>query len=351
MNFTMATLTEVSEIARKSIKYGSLGLVVIALIPVAIRFGKQLYNMINPPPPPPPTVRYGRLPALEFPSIDSTATPEYKLETISGGLPKTPPSVKVYVVKINESRLLTLDRIKQAISIIGFTNEPQQVDGERYKFFHPKNSAELLINVVSGGYAYRYDWTQDKQLKTLRNAPAGNTAISQAKEYFQLLGLLPEDLANGSGKFQYLIATGSALVPTDVVYEANFTRVDLFRADKDKMRVVTAGGDTAPVNVTYSGDLNDRKVVLFNYQYSEIIDNLFETYPLKPVEQAWQELIAGNAYIAKKTISKVTIRNVSLAYYEANDPQQFLQPVYLFEGDAGFMAYVSAVNPSYQQAR
>ena len=48
-----------------------------------------------------------------------------------------------------------------------------------------------------------------------------------------------------------------------------------------------------------------------------------------------------------RTISKAggtaTVRTVTLAYYDSLDPQNYLQPVFVFEGDDGFLAYVPAV--------
>ena len=43
------------------------------------------------------------------------------------------------------------------------------------------------------------------------------------------------------------------------------------------------------------------------------------------------------------------IRKVSLAYFEPVTPAQFLQPVYVFEGDRGFAAYVPAIVDKYVQ--
>jgi len=97
--------------------------------------------------------------------------------------------------------------------------------------------------------------------------------------------------------------------------------------------------------VMISGMSDSRKIVQASFQYSQILENDFATYPLLPVQEAWNNLLAGKGYIAKKITDKVTVRRITLAYFESNQPQKFLQPVYLFEGDAGFMAYVQAVDP------
>lgn len=345
----MATLTEISSVSRKIIKWGAVAIVVIMLIPVGVRIGKQIYLSLNPPPPPPPTVKYGRLPELYFPQTGE-ATPEYKLETIAGGLPGDLPSVaKVYVVNINKSRLLVLDRIRQKVRNLGFIREPVQLDEKTYQFTQPELFADIKVDIISGGFTYKYDWTTDKNIYVTFNVPTGNRAISESKAWLQNLGLLPDDLAGGSGKVMYMVATGSAMVPTDSIYEANFVRVDLYRADKDELRFVTTGGDTSPTTTIMSGATGNRRVVSANYQYSEVFNDSFATYPLKGVKQAWDELVANEAFVAKRTIPKVIIRRVYMAYYESSLPQDFLQPVYVFEGDGGFMAYVQAVRDDYLQ--
>jgi hypothetical protein len=90
-------------------------------------------------------------------------------------------------------------------------------------------------------------------------------------------------------------------------------------------------------------------VVQANYQYSKTLDNDFATYPLKSIVSAWNELTGGGGYIAKRAGSNVTVRKAYLAYYESNDPQDFLQPVFVFEGDGGFMGYVQAVDQGFVQ--
>ncbi|HBC73026.1 MAG: hypothetical protein UX91_C0006G0215 [Candidatus Amesbacteria bacterium GW2011_GWB1_47_19] len=345
----MATLTEVSGIARKTIKYGSVAVVLIILFPVFSRIAKTIYLRLNPPPPEPPTVTFGKLPKLIFPPTSAGNTPEYKLETIEGTLPRLPVVGRAYVVGINKSRLLELDRIKNKILPLGFVSEPEQLDEVTYRFYHPEIPAEVVVNIVSRGFAYKYDWTSNSEITGTKTVPSGNSAVTEAKGWFQNLGLLPDDLAAGTGEFTYLAATGSAMVPIDSVYEANFVRVDLFRADKDEQKIVTAGGDTSPVSVIISSAGDNKRTVQANYQYSQVLENSFATYPLKIVDKAWEELQGGGGYIAKRTIPVVIIRKVYLAYYESNDPQEFLQPVFVFEGDGGFMGYVQAVDSGFVQ--
>ncbi len=345
----MATLTEVSVIARKGIKWGAVVVVVLSIIPFVFRAARLYYLKLNPPPPPQPTARYGKLPKIAFPANASEATPEYSLITIDGRLPALPNVGRVYVVGINKSRLLTLDRIKSKLRTQGFTVDPEMLDEQNYKFAYPGAPISIVSNIITGSMSYKFDWTTDKLAYTTKAVPTGDQALTQAREFLNNIGYLQEDLRSGQYKITYLVATGSAMIPTDSFYEANFARVDLWRADKDKMRVVTTGGDTSPVSVVLSRLPGIKRVIAANSQYSDTVDTSFETYPLKSVELAWSQLMKGEGYVAKKAGNKIIVRRASLAYYESNDPQDFLQPVFVFEGDGGFMGYVQAVDAKFVQ--
>jgi len=335
--------------ARKGIKYGTIILVVMALIPGTVGLLKKVYLILNPPPPPPPTVRYGKLPQLNWPMNPNPASPEYKLETISGGLPGNLPNVgKVYVVGINKSRLMTLDRMSARAQAVGFVSDPVQLDERTYRYVNTKAPVDMIFDVISGSFSYKLDWTKAGSAGTFFDVPIGEGAIAEAKSFLQRLGQLPTDLEKGQGKVRYLTATGSAMLPAASAYEANFTRVDLFRDKKDDLDVVTVGGNTSSVNVVMSGQSGVNRVVQANFAYSQTVDNDFATYPLRPVQQAWNDLLAGKSFIAIRTSENtITIRNIKLGYFESNDPQEYLQPVYVFEGDLGFIAYVPAVSSDY----
>ena len=346
----MATLTEVSFHTRRIIKWGAVGLVIVMLMPAAWRIIKTIYLTLNPPPPAAPTVKYGKLPKLLWPEADPNYKPQYRLETIEGGLPKLANVAKVYFVSINKSRILELERIKSRAAALGFAGDPEKANDQTYVFKHPTNPATLTVDIIYNSYKYIYDWRSDAKILEEKALPNNEQAVSETKTLWQNLGLLADDLTNGRPKVTYLKLSGENLGTALALSEADFVRVDLFRADKDEVKIVTPGGDVSPVNVIFSGTTDQgKRIVEANYAYSRILDDTFSTYPLKTSDDAWQELQGGGGYIAKMAANNVVIRKVTLAYYESGQPQEFLQPVYVFEGDAGFMAYVSAVSADYSQ--
>lgn len=346
----MATLTEVSYYMRRIIKWGSVGIVIIMLIPFAWGIVKGIYLKLNPPPPPAPTVKYGKLPKLKFLDNDPNYKPQFKLETIAGGLPKLANTSKVYFVTVNKSRILELDKIKPIAAILGFTTEPQKIDDQTYKFILNKPAASLTVDIIYNSYVYNFDWRSEPQILSAKDIPNNQQALLEARNFWQNLGLLASDLADGQSKITYLkIDDSGNVIPALSLSQANLVRADLFRSDKDSLKFVTTQGDKSPVNVLFSG-LTDRnkRVVEANYAYSRILEGDFSTYPLKTVDQAWNEMQQGG-YVAKKAGNVVTIRTVTLAYYESDQPQEFIQPVYVFEGDGGFIGYVPAISADYSQ--
>jgi hypothetical protein len=349
----MATLTEVSSVSRNIIKWGLISIVVLSLVPVVVGIGKRVFTSLRPPPAEVPTAKYGKLPTLEFASIQQDL-PELVLETIEGRLPTLPSMGKVYVVEVSKSRLLSLDRVTTRAKALGFSNPPIKINENQYRFVHPTSYANFLADVVYGGMSYIYDWTKAGKISDPKKIPDGENAVKESRSFIGKITSLPSDIAKGPYQLHYLVASGSAMFPTNNPAEKGFVKVDLFRSERDKMRVVTQGGITSPIYVIVSSFLNAKSkdeiaVVQANYGYSQVFDEEFATYKLRGVEEAWKDLLEKRGYIAIRTVPKVYIRKVSLAYYESSGPQRFLQPVYLFEGDGGFAAYVPAIAKDFIQ--
>ncbi len=73
---------------------------------------------------------------------------------------------------------------------------------------------------------------------------------------------------------------------------------------------------------------------------------LMISYPLKSIDSAWETLKKGDGYIAsaEQDLQAVVVRRIYLAYFDAEEAQQFLQPIYVFAGDNSFLAYVPAIS-------
>ncbi len=343
----MATLTEVSKVARKGVVIGIGFVIFLMMYPILRASAIAIYRKYNPPPPPPPNARYSQLPILNFPPVQQQ-WPQVKLETVTGGFPRLPLTVKVYLVSQNKSRLSSLDNYRRKATAIGLSSDPVQIDDIRYRFLHPRIQANMVVNLITDQIEYKYDWTRDRNEIVPGKIGPPDGEIQKARSFFAQLGLTYDDLQKGEGKVTYYVATGSAFLPTNNYVEAMFSRVDLFRASLDNLPFVTAGGNFSPVNVVFSSTVKkELEIISANYYYSKLISATeFATYSMQGVEKAYTDLTNGKGYIVRNTLPVATIRQISLAYFEPNEPQDYIQPVYVFEGDAGFLAYVQAVDES-----
>jgi hypothetical protein len=75
----------------------------------------------------------------------------------------------------------------------------------------------------------------------------------------------------------------------------------------------------------------------------------FGVYPLRTGDEAYVDLQQGEGIVISNPQKRkdVIIRTMFLAYFDPDEYQDYLQPVYVFVGDDNFVAYVPAVTKQY----
>jgi len=351
----MATLTETAYWTRKLLKFGVIALVAFIILKNTFKIGKNIWRQLHPPPPPPPTVSFGKLPKLIFPEenlpLEKTKI-SFKLETIQGGLPKLPEIGKVYFRPVKPPNLLASDRAISLAQKIGFSDQPEKKDETTYRWI-TKNFTVLEMDINNLNFHLTYDFKNDQEVLVSKNLPNNQQAAQEAKNFLVGNELLPEDLANGTAEFEYLHFDGNQLIPVASYSEAEFIRVNLFRANLDELRIFPPNPKKSLIFFLFSGSRSPgKRIIEISYIYFPVEKEIFGTYPLKPVTQAWNELQQGQGYIAnlgQNENGQIIVRKVYLGYYDSEAPQNYLQPIYVFEGDRNFFAYVPAVDPKWTE--
>jgi len=348
----MATLTETAYLSRRIIKYGSIGLVSLLILRSIFITASAYWRKLHPPPPPPPTVAFGKLPKLKFPEQSGSPNLTFKLETISGSLPKLADRTKVFFIPKPYPNLLAWDNAKNWAKTLGFLQEPQQTGEFSLRFTNGNYPQTILdINVLTNNFTLVYNWQNDLNILSEGNPPQEAEAVANAKSFLRNARVLTDDLVNGPSTVTYLKYSGGALVETPFFSEANFAQVNLFRQDIDGIKVLPPNPKKANVTVQLSGSTSrDKSVVAVNFVHFPISLDNFATYPLKDTNTAWQLLTSGKGFIANlgnNPDGQITIRNIYLAYYDSDEMQSFLQPVIVFEGDRDFYAYVPAITDTW----
>ncbi len=347
----MTSLTRIAITARKIIRYGIFLIVFLIVGKILLDAGISIYKKAFPSPPPPPTVNYGKLTKIPFPDNGITAKLTYTLETPEGGLPtKIPGQAKVFFMPKVSPNLLSLDTAKTIAQGLGFTVNPQKVSDIMYIFNSTKYPVSLQMNIVTETFSISYNLAQDKSPLNAKS-PIAEVAASEFRGFLSGAGTLPADLT-GPTTNKYLKLSNGQLTDALSLSEADMVKVNLFRKDYDKLPSVTGTPDQANVWAIIDGSNQPgQSVIAAEYHYFPVDETQYATYPIKTPAEAFAELQANQAYTAALGLNKdgdsLKIRRMYLAYFDPASPTEFYQPVYVFEGDNGFTAYLPAVTSAY----
>lgn len=345
----MATLTEASIMSRKGVRYTIYAIILFMIARIVLFTTIAIYKKIFPPAPEPATVAFGKLPKLPFPELQNQKL-SFSLETATGDIPVFPDKSKVFFMPKETSNLLSLDFAKEKAKRLGFNDEPQQTTESLYKFYHKTAPSTLETNIITGSFSISYDLNVDPTPLSVHPTQP-EVAAASIKSFLSSASLFPEDLT-GPVKHKYLKTQAGGFIPALSISDASLIRIDLFRKPIDELPAVTNTPQESNVWFMVSGIRERGKdVIAGEYHYFPVDETQVATYPIKTGQKALEELNSGKYYPASYGTTQegdsIKIRKIYLAYYDAGTYTEFYQPVYVFEGDKDFVAYIPAVTLDY----
>ena len=350
------TLTEATHFGRLTVKYGGILLVTLIVGRILLRSAIAFWKAINPPPPPPPTVGFGRLPAIPFPIQSTEDQPQsYRLETASGTTPSFGDRAKVFLMLRSTPNLLADQRAREVAATYNFVFEPEVIGANVYRWRKSQPlETKLEMNIFNNNFKISSNYLSKPELLSNNNLPDDFEAVQLVKDFLKNSELLPQDIATAAGEIVYLKSLGGELQPAVSFSDADFLQIDLNRIPIDNLyRMYGPEGYKGSVHAIISGAFKGSKsIVELEFSYQDVDYQQLETYPVRSSQQALRTLQAGKGYVAELgNAAEVIIRRVSLGYYQSDEEQDYLQPIYVFEGDEGFLGYVPAVSTEYIQTQ
>jgi len=344
----MTSLTIIAYHTRRAINWAILVLIAYIILRLSWGIFSTVWIAFFPPPVNPPNHAFGKLPALKFPKAAEDIKYSYRLETIEGYVPPASESAMVFFMPKNAASLTAIDAAQQFAGQLDFTEKPVQESKNAYIFVDPEEQLrQMRYDIISKTFLLKYLFEKDATLFTERDVPLPDAAIYEARAFLQSFLLYSDDLASGTTKTTFLKFVGNALLPATSHSQSDAIRIDFFRGDVAESRILTIGPNEGQISFLFSGSKNPKKRILeINDRYWPIEYGTFGTYGLKTSEQAWQELQSGLGYVAQAPTNNkrdVVIRKIYTAYYDSLESQTYLQPVFVFEGDNGFIGYIQAV--------
>lgn len=351
---TKPTLTHFTHYGRLAVKYGLIGLVALMVGRTFFSAMIAFWKATHPEPPPPPTVGFGKLPAIEFEKQASDGKPKsYSLELATRDFPDFGDRAKVFFMPKAPPSLLADEAVKKIASTYDFIFEPEVLDSRTYRWTKSQPiETNIKIDIQNRNFSLGSDYLSRPGLLSNNSLPENFEAVNRVKSFLSAADLLSRDIATSSGKVSYLKSLGGELSEAFSLSDADFVKVDLDRTPiSGKYPMVSPDGKSGVVSAILTGALSgNASIVSMEYHHKEVDYSQVETYPIRTAASAWKILQAGEGYVVNTGENQeALVRKVELAYFDDWKEQDFLQPVYVFQGDDDFLAYVSALDPQFIQ--
>lgn len=346
----MATaLTETVNSIRRIIIIAGLLLLAYFLFTFALDFLKGLTPLGKGPTAPRADVRFGKLPTPALKNLIASPKAEtavYTLETVNARFPDFPALLPVFPVQTPGKSILAAERAKEIAALLGFTGQPTFVSPIDYLWEKPAQGIELRMNIITLNYRIT-----TRQILPLAAGllPGEDHLKNTAQNFFGLARPLDKSFAENKTGIEWLRFNGQTYSKAESLSEAEAARIDFFRTVKIggiSYLLRTVPPQESLVSAYFKGGQKDPYEINFTiwpYNFEQ-----GATYPLKNVSLAWEELKKGQGAVVslssrdinysklpqRPEINTVTLRDIQLAYFDEAARQNFLQPIYVFSGQA-----------------
>jgi len=347
-------LTATAEFFKKSlVLLGGFVVVYYFSVLIVIPIGKSIYRALMVKDVPPNTV-YGRLDPLEFSRTAITGTPVYKLNTETGGLPYGfPNAMIIYKFTPISFSYLSGKTAKSDAKYFGFVDSDliTSLEERVYKWRNIITGSVLEINTETKGMKMGTPSLATKSTLFPKGNLNQEVAISHATKMLTAVGRFDDSLySSGNQNVYFGKFYGKRVIETEDPLEAQIARVDFYRSINNYK--IYGPDPTKGLLHIWVGAIKKDRVNPASFPYMETSYWEFDTtstatYPIVSVVQAWKDVQEGKGIIASVVpkgfnlfepkpnpkVDEILINDIYLAYYETRTPQNYLQPIYVFDGN------------------
>lgn len=342
----MFTLTNASKDIKQFLKWSGVFIVVVIVIVLILRIVFFVKDVFYPSPPPVAEVLFGKLqPQIIPPGLTQNFT--YSINTLTGSLPTLANQAKVYRMKPLQPDLLATNKFQDKIINVGFERGFTTISDKIFEWKSNPNlddiEKRIRFNVLNNNFTITSLYMQNDDVLAGKNLPTTSRAIDTATSFLNNIGVITDDIDLEKTKTNLFSIQNGSLIPSTSLSNSQVIEVNFFQKDIDKLPIFYENPNSSNISILIAGGKYQDQIVGANFIYQPVSDES-STYPLKSVDSAYEELKSGQGYIASYfgSSTNISITNVFLAYYIGSQAQDFLMPIFVFEGNDGFFAYIPA---------
>jgi len=309
----------------------------------------------------------GKISFPTFSTVDIDSKVTYTLDLIDSDLPTSPKIMPVYTKIPYTVGLLSPERAKEIAK--NYNYDPEQyneITSTKYQWTDLNLPRNITIDLTTRNFEINYDYKKDPSVFTQTTFRSQQNASTKAIQILNRGKSLPDDINSGKQittlmtwkNEQFTEATDYDTKNSAKIY---FQRQDITIIDEnEKENVYPAVGDTpdkGPIYMEISSSPEQNKDILkLTFNYYSVDTTKSGTYYIKSASEAWQEIQLGKGNVVffdaptGKTYSEIAIKRVYLAYFDQTVKQDYLQPIWVFVGEAKLNDKSRAIYISYLTA-
>ena len=334
------TLTQTALLTKKIMLFSAIALVISISGWLGYRY--YYYNIYLPNLPKvevKPEVKFGTLAKPLLPQNSFSPTNfSYVLDTPTGDLPNDLPKLmKVYFVPERSIGLMDSNRATDLALKLGFSLGPEIISPTKFRY-SDSSGGQMIIDLNTGNFKFQKNVASDSASLQVGKLSSTTQIEQNFKQFLSNKGLIRKQLEGGVVKAFY--NQGSQITSSNAT-------VSIWQTDIDGFPIVSPTFNAGIIkSIVTSGQTDADRYLSLDYFYWQVEQTVLSTYPIRSVSQAFSDLKSGQGVVIMAPDNpKVSIRSVYLAYFLPDLYAQYLQPVYVFNGE-NFVAFVPAISPN-----
>ncbi len=344
------TLTEVSYYARKYLPHAILAAIIGLIVYYSIQIFTLLYKSEKKEVFTDTT--FGLISKPFIKDASSSAGIKFSLDTIEGTPVTATAAARVFFLPPAPAKFGYRESAFLMAQNLGF-----DVQSAKYRLVNKQaifedEKQKLTVDIGNFNFNYRYDFEKEPELFDSFTIPTSETAESSTLGFLQNVGRYPQELVAAEIQPIYFFYDPDEknLKQVSRNTDANLVEIDFFRPKVDGYPIVTSKFPNSQNYVLgyYNAD-EEFKVLKAQIAFFEKSEEQVGIYPLKTGKQAYEALQKGGGLVLSNAPKNyaVVVKKMFLAYFDPDVYQDYLQPVYVFIGEANFVAFVPAVSDEF----
>jgi len=275
----------------------------------------------------------------------------FTLDTVAGKPITATETAQVFLFPPSKFQFDYLPKVYLMAKMLGFDTEVVKHKLINNEAVFQDAKQRLAIDINTYNFRYDYDFRKDPELVESASIPDTESSKNTAINFLKAIDRYPKELALGDITYIHMfydkVASTAGVVANP--QESNMIEVDFYRQKVDQY---------LPMSPTYFNSQNyvmlmpnafGAKVVSAQIKFFETSSTEIGVYPLISGQRAYEMLLAGKDILVSGGTGKknISIKSMTLGYFDPDTYQDYYQPVYVFTGDNDFVSYVPAVSEKW----